>query len=80
MTAVEIEYCVPCEMLDRAQTLQEALLSEYGQRLERVTLVTGDGGVFEVRLDGDVVFDKETDEYSVDGIVDAVGEQLSTTA
>jgi selenoprotein W-related protein len=73
MTDVEIEYCVPCGMLPRAQDLQEALLEEYGQRLDTVALRTGDSGVFKVRTDGELVFDKADDEYDVDAIVDAVG-------
>lgn len=80
MTQIEIEYCVPCGMLPRAQDLQEALLEAYGERLDRVALVTGDSGVFEVRTDGDLVFDKEEDEYDVDAIVDAVGERVSAAA
>lgn len=80
MTTVEIEYCVPCGLLDRAQDLQAALLAEHGQRLDRVALVTGDGGVFEVRADDEVVFDKGTDEYDVDAIVEAVGERIPATA
>jgi len=80
MTQVEIEYCVPCGMLDRAQDLQHALLDEYGERLDSVALVTGDSGVFEVRADGEQVFDKEEDEYDVDAIVESVGEYASATA
>ncbi|WP_135829374.1 SelT/SelW/SelH family protein [Halorussus halobius] len=80
MTQVEIEYCVPCGMLDRAQDLQHALLDEYGERLDAVALVTGDGGVFEVRADGEQVFDKDADEYDVDAIVESVGEYASATA
>ncbi|WP_137286077.1 SelT/SelW/SelH family protein [Halorussus salinisoli] len=80
MTEVEIEYCVPCGMLDRAQDVQHALLSEYGERLDSVALVTGDSGVFEVRADGELVFDKEDDEYDVDAIVDSVGENVSASA
>ena len=80
MTEVEIEYCVPCGMLDRAVDLQTALLAEYGQRLEAVALVTGDDGVFEVRADGVVVFDKSDDGYDVDAIVEAVGEHVIATA
>ncbi|WP_435181658.1 SelT/SelW/SelH family protein [Halorussus sp. AFM4] len=80
MTRVEIEFCVPCGMLDRAQDVQHALLSEYGERLESVALVTGDSGVFEVRVDGDQVFDKDEDEYDVDAIVDTVGEHVSAAA
>jgi len=80
MTTVEIEYCVPCGMLDRAQDVQHALLTEYGERLDAVALVTGDSGVFRVRADGEQVFDKESDEYDVDAIVASVGERVSASA
>ena len=80
MTQVEIEYCVPCGMLDRAQTLEAALLERFGQRLDRVSLVTGDDGVYEVRADGETVYDKSDDEYDVDAIVDRVGERVGATA
>lgn len=69
MTAVEIEYCVPCGHLNRAEELQHALLSALGGQLDRVALVTGDGGVFEVRVDGETVFDIHEDEYDPDAIV-----------
>lgn len=80
MTSVEIEYCVPCGMLERAQDVQHALLEEYGERLDSVALVTGDSGVFEVRADGERVFDKEEDEFDVDDIVESVGERASASA
>ena len=68
MTEVEIEYCVPCGFLNRASDLAEALLSALGEDLERVSLVTGDHGVFRVSVDGEVVFDKDEDDYDVDEI------------
>ena len=80
MTTVEIEYCVPCGMLDRAQNVQAAVLERYGRELDRVALVTGDDGVFEVRADGDVVFDKGSDEFDVDAIVDSVESYVGATA
>lgn len=80
MTTVEIEYCVPCGMLDRAQDVQHAVLAEYGEEVDSVALVTGDNGVFEVRADGDVVFDKESDEFDVDAIVESVGGYVGATA
>lgn len=76
MTAVEIEYCVPCGFLDRAETIQHALLSNFGQQLDRVALVTGEHGVLRVSVGGETVFDKEEDEYDVDEIVRAVRERL----
>lgn len=78
--AVEIEYCVPCGFLDRAVDVQRALLVQYGDRLDRVALVTGDRGVFEVRVDGETVFDKAEDEYDVEGIADVVSERVGSTA
>ena len=72
MTRVEIEYCVPCGMLNRAQDVSAALLRQFGEELDEVALVTGDDGVFVVRADGDVVFDKTEDGYDVDAIVRAV--------
>lgn len=80
MTTVEIEYCVPCGMLERAQDVQAAVLEAYGREVDRVALVTGDDGVFEVRADGDVVFDKESDEFDVDAIVESVESYVGAPA
>ena len=68
MTAIEIEYCVPCGFLDRAAEIQHALLEQFGDRLDRDALVTGDHGVLTVAVDGDVVWDKAEDDYDVDAI------------
>ena len=76
MTAVDIEYCVPCGMLDRAQTVQHELLDRFGEELERVSLVTGDDGVFTVDVDDERVFDKDEDEYDVDEITRRVRARL----
>lgn len=76
MTSVEIEYCVPCGFLNRAEDVQRALLTSLGDELEAVTLRTGDDGVFVVRVGDDVVFDKAEDEYDVDGIVRSVRDRL----
>lgn len=79
MTSVEIEYCVPCGLLERAQDLQEQILDTLGQEVEEVSLVTGHGGIFEVRVDGDVIFDKST-EYDTDEIVEEVRARVGATA
>ena len=76
MSTVEIDYCVPCGFLSRAEDVQHALLTNFGQDLEAVTLATGDDGVFVVRVDGEVVFDTHEDEYDVDEIVRTVRERL----
>lgn len=76
MSEVEIEYCVPCGLLDEAQQTQRALLEEFGQSLESVSLVTGDGGVFRVRVDGEELYDKNNEGYDEDIILDRVRERL----
>ncbi|GAB6878762.1 hypothetical protein JCM17823_10360 [Halorubrum gandharaense] len=72
MTRVEVEYCVPCGMLNRAQDVAGAVLEQFGEGIDEVALVTGDDGVFVVRVDDEVVFDKTEDDYDVDAIVRAV--------
>jgi selenoprotein W-related protein len=69
MTEVEIEYCVPCGFRNRALDVQQALLSGLERELDAVSLVMGDHGVFQVRADGEVIYDKETDTLDVDDIV-----------
>ena len=69
MTAVEIEYCVSCGFLDRALSVKEALLRKFGTDLDRVSLVTGEDGIFVVRVDDETVFDKTADGFDVDEIV-----------
>ncbi|WP_114577363.1 SelT/SelW/SelH family protein [Saliphagus sp. LR7] len=76
MTTVEIEYCVPCGHLDRAQDLQEELLTTFGRDLESVALVTEDGGTFRVHVDGESVFDVDEEAYDADAIVDRVRDRL----
>ncbi|WP_418285787.1 SelT/SelW/SelH family protein [Halorubrum sp. DTA46] len=80
MTRVEVEYCVPCGMLNRAQDVSGALLRQFGEELDEVALVTGDAGVFVVRANDEVVFDKTEDEYDVDAIVRAVKPYVGATA
>ena len=80
MTEVAIEYCVPCDMRGRAVDLQTAILKEFGQSVEAVSLVTGDNGIFEVSVDGELIFDKDEAEYDVDAIVETVGDHVGATA
>jgi selenoprotein W-related protein len=76
MTQVDIEYCVPCGHLDRAQDLQEAILSTHGRDVEGVRLVTGDGGTFTVDVAGERVFDVDEEGYDREAIVERVGDRL----
>lgn len=76
MTDVEIEYCHPCGYLDRAQDVEHAILDAYGLELDGVRLAVGDGGVFQVRVDGETVFDVDDSEYDIEEIVDRVGDRV----
>jgi selenoprotein W-related protein len=76
MTRVSIEYCVPCGHLDQAIDTQRALLETYGRTLDGVTLLTGENGVFEVAVDGELVFDKSEEGYDQEAIVERVGDHL----
>lgn len=56
MSRIEIEYCRRCKFLLRAAWLAQELLTSFEEELKEVALVPGSGGVFEVRLDGAVLF------------------------
>jgi selenoprotein W-related protein len=56
---VEITYCSQCRFVLRAGWLAQELLMTFGTDLGEVALVPGTGGVFEVRLDGDLIWSKK---------------------
>jgi selenoprotein W-related protein len=66
MVTVEIEYCVPCGLLDPAIETQRNLLRSFGRDLDAVRLVTGHGGVFRVSVEGETVWDAENHEGRID--------------
>ena len=72
MTDVEIEYCVPCGFRDRALSVSRAIMNACEGDLDRLTLVTGDHGVFQVRVDGRTVYDKDEAAFDVDAIARSV--------
>lgn len=53
---VTIEYCTVCNFRGRAAWLAQELLADLEQELGGVLLVPGRGGVFEVRVAGELVF------------------------
>lgn len=80
MVTVEIEYCHPCGKLPQAQEVEEAVLEEYGQRLDGTALTVGDGGIFVVRADDEEIYDSDEEAYDLDEIVERVGERIPATA
>ena len=55
---VEIEYCTQCRWLLRAGWTAQELLTTFQEELGEVALVPGIGGVFEVRVDGQVIWSR----------------------
>jgi len=53
---VTITYCRRCNFLPRAAWVAQELLHTFGEHLSGVTLVPGEGGQFDVAIDGEVVF------------------------
>lgn len=74
---VTIEYCVPCDHLERAIGVQRELLRRYGRQLHSVTLQTGHGGVFKISVDGQLVSDAAVDGFDTDAVTDAVERRLA---
>jgi selenoprotein W-related protein len=56
---LEIEYCTQCQWLLRAAWFAQELLTTFKDKLGEVALVPGTGGVWVVRLDGEVLFDRK---------------------
>jgi selenoprotein W-related protein len=55
---VEIEYCRQCRWLLRAAWMAQELLSTFEEEIAGVTLKSGTGGVFVVRIDGETVWSR----------------------
>ncbi len=63
MSEVTITYCVPCRYQFKAIQDADAILKEFGQRLSGLRLIPGDHGVYDVAVDGDVLFSMDTAEH-----------------
>lgn len=57
---LEIEYCAKCRFVLRAGWMAQELLMTFGDRLSEVALIPGEGGIFEIRLDGNLLFSRKT--------------------
>jgi selenoprotein W-related protein len=56
---IEIEYCTQCRWLLRSAWLAQELLMTFEEDLQRVSLMPGSGGTFEIRLDGQLLFSRK---------------------
>ncbi|HZY31078.1 MAG: SelT/selW/selH selenoprotein, selenoprotein W-related protein [candidate division NC10 bacterium CSP1-5] len=55
---VEIQYCTQCRWLLRAAWMAQELLTTFENELGELALVPGTGGIFEVRVDGELIFSR----------------------
>jgi selenoprotein W-related protein len=56
---VEIQYCTQCHWLLRAAWLAQELLTTFEHEVGEVALVPGTGGIFDVRVEGEVIFSRQ---------------------
>lgn len=59
--AVTIAYCTRCNWLLRAGWMAQELLATFGEELGSVALLPGTGGIFEIRVDGELVWERKRD-------------------
>ena len=56
---VEIHYCTQCRWLLRAAWMAQELLATFESELGELALVPGTGGVFDVLVDGELVYSRK---------------------
>lgn len=59
---VEIHYCTQCRWLLRAAWMAQELLTTFADELGELALVPGRGGVFEIRVDGESIWERVRDD------------------
>lgn len=58
---IVISYCTQCNWMLRSAWMAQELLSSFGTELGAVTLVPGTGGIFEIRLDEELLWERKRD-------------------
>jgi selenoprotein W-related protein len=58
---LSITYCTQCNWLLRAAWMAQEVLTTFSLEMGAVTLVPGTGGVFEIRLDGELIWERRRD-------------------
>ena len=57
--AITFTYCTQCNWLLRTGWMAQELLSTFGQDIGAVTLIPGTGGIFQITLDGVLIWDRK---------------------
>lgn len=82
LTKINIEYCGECGDAPVALKATEELLTAYEDRISQITLIPSWNGVFEVVMDGALIFSKtRLGRHAQSGeLVRLVGERLNAAA
>lgn len=59
--SVSIAYCTQCNWMLRAAWMAQELLSTFSLELGAVTLIPGTGGIFEIRLGDELIWERKRD-------------------
>jgi selenoprotein W-related protein len=59
--AVRIAYCTQCHWLLRAAWMAQELLSTFSEELGSVTLIPGHGGIFEIHVGEEMIWERKRD-------------------
>lgn len=59
--AITIHYCSQCNWLLRAAWMAQELLQTFSADLASVTLVPGTGGIYQVKIDDALIWDRKAD-------------------
>ncbi|WP_412175611.1 SelT/SelW/SelH family protein [Albidovulum litorale] len=58
---ISITYCTGCNWLLRSGWMAQELLSTFGTDIGSVTLIPGTGGIFEIRVGDELVWERKRD-------------------
>ena len=58
---LSITYCTQCNWLLRSSWMAQEVLSTFSLEMQAVTLIPGTGGIFEIRLDGELIWERKRD-------------------
>ncbi|OCX66160.1 SelT/selW/selH selenoprotein [Thioclava sp. SK-1] len=58
---ITITYCTGCNWLLRAGWMAQELLQSFGEDLGEVALIPGYGGIYEIHLNGDLIWERKRD-------------------
>ena len=56
-----IQYCTQCNWLLRSAWMAQEVLSTFSEEVGALTLIPGTGGIFEIHIDDDLIWERKRD-------------------